>query len=49
MLYEWLLEGVFLGLIGILGVLGNTTGIFVFYKRSSETAGRFLLKCKFEI
>ena len=39
MLFDWLLEGVILGIIGLLGIIGNSAGIYVFYKRSAGVAG----------
>ena len=46
MLFEWLLEGVLLGIIGVLGVVGNSTAIYVFYKRSSGVAGNIMVSLK---
>ena len=40
MLFEWVLEGVLLGIIGVFGIIGNSTGIYVFYKKSSGVAGK---------
>ena len=39
MLFDWLLEGVILGIIGILGIVGNSAGIYVFYNKSAGVAG----------
>ena len=49
MLFDWLLEGVILGIIGILGIVGNSAGIYVFYNKSAGVAGiqvSKLLTCK---
>ena len=40
MLLDWILEGVLLGIIGVLGIVGNGTASYVFYKRSSGVAGK---------
>ena len=40
MFLDWILEGVLLGIIGVLGIVGNATAIHVFYKRSSGVAGK---------
>ena len=43
MLLDWILEGVLLGIIGVLGLVGNATAIHVFYKKSSGVAGKMPL------
>ena len=40
MLLDWILEGVLLGIIGVLGIVGNGTASYVFYKRSSGVVGK---------
>ena len=42
MFLDWILEGVLLGIVGVLGIVGNATAIHVFYKRSSGVAGKML-------
>ena len=39
----WVLEGIILGIISVLGIIGNATAINVFYKRSSGVLYQFIL------
>jgi hypothetical protein len=45
MFLDWILEGVLLGIVGVLGIIGNATAIHVFYKRSSGVAGKVQHNC----
>ena len=38
--YEWWVEGVLMGIVGVLGIIGNVSGIGIFWARFSKKSGR---------
>ena len=38
--YEWVVEGVLMGIVGVLGIIGNVSAIGIFWARFSKKSGR---------
>ena len=37
--YEWVVEGVLMGIVGVLGFIGNISAIGIFWARFSKKSG----------
>ena len=38
--YEWWVEGVLMGIVGVLGIVGNVSAIGIFWARFAKKPGR---------